>query len=140
MVYNTDSFPWLGRPVPVRYIGGHPSITRAQAIAAGVPLGPEPPYLLRGPGTTPVPTDAADAYRDEGEPPADATPVASTSRARPQRGLPSSIRTRARALAAQAQQVVASTSRIQRDPSGNDGDVDTTGEPDELDPESEEED
>ena len=44
------------------------------------------------------------------------------------------------ALAAQAEQVVASTSRIQRDPSGNDGDVDTTGEPDELDPESEEED
>ena len=45
-----------------------------------------------------------------------------------------------RALAAQAEQVVASTSRIQRDLSGNDGDVDTTGEPDELDPESEERD
>lgn len=124
----------------MRYIGGHPSISRAQAVASGVPIGPEPTFLLRGPGTTPVPTDAADAYRDGGEPPAEAPPVASSSRARPQRGLPSSLRTRARALAAQAQQAVASTSRLQRRPSGDDGDVDTTGEPDELDPESEEED
>ena len=124
----------------MRYIGGHPSISRSQAVASGVPIGPEPAFLLRGPGTTPVPTDAADAYRDDGEPLARAPPMASTSRTRPQRGLPSSLRMRARALAAQAEQVVASTSRLQRHPSGNDGDVDTAGEPDELDPESEERD
>ena len=65
--------------------------------------------------------------------------MASTSHAHPQCGLPTSLCMCTRVLAAQVEQAVASTSCLQHHPSSNDGDVDTTGEPDEWDLESEEE-
>ena len=134
---------FAARDYPVRFVGGHPLVSRAVAAAAAMPFDPLPPLLV--PGPLPVPANLLHAYGEgiaDAQPPslaASTSATASTRRTRStsQRDPPprlSSLRSRTRALATQARQAVASTSQLVaagRDDTDDDDDETSGGESDE---------
>ena len=118
---RADLLPLAAREYSVRFVGGHPLVSRAAAAAAALPFDPVPRLLV--PGPLPVPADFLHAYREApsdspAPPPAASVPAAGPvrrTRSAPQRGgpsRPSSLQSRTRALATQARQAVTSTSRL----------------------------